>query len=71
MTQDQMAKRVLRVEFIKAALMGGASGESPYVNFVDPTRVMAKRVWNLGEALAEMEMKHREEQPSASKDSET
>ena len=66
MTHREQFKASLRVEFIKS-IITGALGEknSPYA---EPESMMAKQAWGLGNALAEMEMKHRKEQSDGIKD---
>ena len=67
MTHREEFKANLRVEFTKAAL-NGIIRSMEYVNFVEPATIVAEKAWKIGDALAEMEMKHRKEQSSGSKD---
>lgn len=69
MTQREQLKANLRVEFTKAIITGALGDkQSPYINYVEPESMMAKQAWELGNALAEMEMEHRKEQSDGSKD---
>ncbi|KKN81544.1 hypothetical protein LCGC14_0318030 [marine sediment metagenome] len=67
MAHEDLTKRQMRVEFIKAIITGTLGDKSPYINYAEPEKKIAKQAWSLGNALAEMEMKKREEE-RASKD---
>ena len=72
MTYDEECRRQMRVEFIKSIITGTLGNQSPYINYAEPEKKIAKQAWGLANALADMEMKKREEEKSAkgSKDSE-
>lgn len=65
MAYEELTKRAMRVEFIKSIITGSLGKESPYINYAEPGKVIAKQAWALGDALAEMEMEKREEEKSA------
>ena len=60
MAHEELTKQTMRVEFIKAIITGTLGHESPYINYAEPGKAIAKKAWGIADALAEMEMKKRE-----------